>query len=104
MLQYVLDGKASDELTCELDAVVAGINSDSRRWQKVDGFMSQEMNWANRVYAARQEGLAEGEAKGEARMAELFDRLAAADRVPDYAKATKDAAYRDSLMREFGLA
>ena len=84
------------------------------------GFMTQERNWATRMSVARKEaleegkaeglaeGLAEGEArgeaKGEARMAELFDRLAAADRVPDYAKATKDAAYRDSLMCEFGLA
>ena len=99
VLEYVAGGEASDALTRELDAAVEGINSDPRRWEEVNGFMTQERHWRNRMYLARKEGLEEG----EARMAELFARLLAADRQDDRERVATDAAYRDSLMRELGI-
>ena len=51
----------------------------------------------------REEGLREGREEGRDELGALMAALLDAGRIDDARRASKDAAYRDGLMREFGL-
>ena len=52
----------------------------------------------------RAEGRAEGRSEGEHRLAGLVAKLVSSGRITDVARASTDAAYREQLYREFGIA
>jgi len=51
----------------------------------------------------REEGRVEGREEGEARLAELINRLSADHRSADILKATTDKTYRQKLYKEYNI-
>ena len=108
LLEYVATGDVvGDEFVAELDAMVDDVNGDPERRAQMGGFMTLEYSMAVRAYAAREEGLAEGEVvgaeKAEARYSALIDRLLDGGRLDDLKRATADTALLHSLYEEYGL-
>lgn len=108
LLEYVATGDVvGDEFVAELDAMVDDVNGDPERRAQMGGFMTLEYSMAVRAYAAREEGLAEGEVvgaeKAEARYSALVDRLLDDGRLDDLKRATADTSLLHSLYEEYGL-
>ena len=52
----------------------------------------------------RAEGCQEGRAEGIVQLSALVDKLLALGRIDDISRVTKDAEYRDKLLKEYRLA
>lgn len=92
------------QLVKDLDKMVEDLNNDTK-W--VNQLVTLEQKYAWDVeYARRQakaEGIAEGEAKGEDRLARLYTQLDKEGRAQDFARAVTDEDYRQGLYKEFGI-
>lgn len=97
VLRYLRTGKAEGPLSSEIDALVGVFNED-REW--VDRVLTYEQETEMRCRRAKEEGRAEGAGAVGALMAALLD----AGRIDDARRAADDAAARDELARELGLA
>ena len=53
---------------------------------------------------AREEGMAEGQAKGEDRLSRLVAALISKNRFKDIEEMTRSVEYRNKLYAEFGIA
>jgi predicted transposase/invertase (TIGR01784 family) len=127
LLRYVYTGRVEGNISRQIDKLVVEANED-REW--VDAMKSVmtplevELTRLDfRVQDAREEGFAEGEARGisigeargisigkaegkaegEDRMAKLISALSLHSRTDDIIKVANDSAYRTQLFQEFGI-
>ena len=80
-----------------------GIDSMSRTIEEF-GKECEALGLERGLASGRAEGHAEGLAEGADRMASLVSVLLKAGRTEDLQKASSDAAYREQLFKEFGIA
>ena len=59
-----------------------------------------QMDWQSSMRTSREKGREEGRKEGEQAMAELINKLMAADRMNDIKRAMEDEGYRAQLMKE----
>ena len=59
-----------------------------------------QMDWQSSMRTSREKGREEGRKEGEQAMAELINKLMAADRMDEIKKAMEDEGYRAQLMKE----
>ena len=59
-----------------------------------------QMDWQSSMRTSRENGREEGRKEGEQAMAELINKLMAADRMDDIKRAMEDEGYRAQLMKE----
>ncbi|MCI8305186.1 Rpn family recombination-promoting nuclease/putative transposase [Adlercreutzia muris] len=108
LLHYVRTGRAEGSLSRQIDSFVEEYNRD-REW--VTRVLTYEQDTKIRCRRAKEEGreeglregLREGREEGRDELGALMAVLLDAGRIDDARRASKDAAYRDGLMREFGL-
>ena len=99
---------ANDELVTIIDDEVSAINVDPKQVSEMESVMSvpdaYRLHYEAKIYKAREEGLAEGEAagkaEGEALMSRLTDWLLDANRLDDLRRSTKDADFSAKLIQE----
>lgn len=101
LLEYVETGRVDerDPLVSAIAEKVAEVNGRSGGM-----FWSLEDEIELRTRYAKAEGEAEGEARGEARLSNLIKMLLGAGRSEDIERVASDAAYREQLFKEFGIA
>lgn len=101
LLEYVETGRVDedDPLVSAIAEKVAEVNGRSGGM-----FWSLEDEIELRTRYAKAEGEAEGEARGEARLSDLIKKLLGAGRSEDIERVASDAAYREQLFKEFGIA
>ena len=103
LLHYVRDGEVADGLTADIDEAVSAVNDDPRKREAIVGFMTLEHSMRAHANVARQEGIAEGRAEGEARFGALADRLLDDGRIEDLRAASADPELLARLYAEYGL-
>ena len=59
-----------------------------------------QMDWQSSMRTSREKGREEGRKEGEQAMAELINKLMAADRMDDIKRVMEDEGYRAQLMKE----
>lgn len=123
LLEYIRTQRApsDDVLLGRIDEKVRLLNRDEELVRMASMFMTYEEDAIARgelrgLRIGREEGIAEGEAQGriegkvqgriegENRLSALIDRLLEDDRIADIKRVTADAAYREKLFGEFGIA
>ena len=108
LLHYVESGAATGPLSREIEGLVATYTED-RKWVGRVTTLEQEMAWQREDCLeqgraeGRAEGRSEGRAEGEDRLAALVGALLGAGRADDLERIAEDRAYREALLREFGL-
>ena len=101
VLRYLWTGDAGGPLSLEIDALVGVFNED-REW--VDRVLTYEQETEMRCRRAREEGIELGREEGAGAVGALMAALLDAGRIDDARRAAVDAAARDELARELGLA
>lgn len=100
LLHYVRTGHAVGPLSRQIDSFVEEYNRD-REW--VTRVLTYEQDTEIRCRRAKAEGREEGREEGMGELGALMICLLDAGRIDDARRASEDAAYRDRLMKEFGL-
>lgn len=103
--------KKGDELTELIEREVSRFTCgnegrmilDTQTESFIDGYEQRGAEDEVLIKEAEKAGKAEGQAKGEAKMAELVKRLLADGRTDDLAKAAGNAELREKLMAEYGI-
>ena len=93
VLEYVGTGRATGPLTARIDGLVEEFNDDEGWVRRV---ITLEQDTAMRCRRAKEQGASE--------VAALMAALLDAGRIDDARRAAEDAAARDELARELGLA
>lgn len=105
LLKYFSTSKVgSTKLVKDLDRMVVNLNSNSK-WVNEVVTLDQQYKW--NIQLAREEALAQGEARGrtqgEDRLGRLYTCLEKAERLQDFSRAVTNEAYRQELYKEFGI-
>ncbi len=100
LMDYINEGKVSDDYTRELEDAVESLRED-------DGsealYMTYQQTIMEHEARARKEALAQGLSQGMERMSKLINILMAKGRNKDIALVTSDETARNRLLAEFGI-
>ncbi len=108
LLEYVQTGKATGELSHDIDALVRTFNED-RKWVgrvvtlEQDLAVRRRRNIEEGIKIGVEQGMEQGIEQGEERFGALATRLLEAGRADDLLRAAADPAFKDALYQELGL-
>ena len=101
LMQYFKTAHAGDTSQGALSDYVNLLKSPEGGRKIMDEFMKEIAEYYHET--GYKEGEAQGKASGEARFAELLQKLCALGRVDDVKRISVDKDYRNALMKEFAI-
>ena len=105
LLDYLSTGTVSGPASRVLSNAVDHVKQSEERRREYMLSMVRDMELkAEAREEGRQEGRQEGRAEGIVQLSALVDKLLALGRIDDISRVTKDAEYRDKLLKEYQLA
>ena len=103
----VAEAAADDETLARIRTEIRSMAQDKEVQNMLTQEMFERMDWESYGEEREEEGLkqgrAEGMAKGENKLADLFKKLLSAGRVEDAKRSSCDPIYRKRLYKELGI-
>ena len=103
----IAESTADDETLTRIRTEIRNMAQDKEVQNMLTQELFERMDWESYGEEREEEGLkqgrAEGMAKGENKLADLFKKLLSAGRVEDAKRASCDPIYRKRLYKELGI-